>query len=256
MKQTPGTRRSYLVAATALCALALTACGTTTSDGSGQTAKPQPAKAVGAAAAQKPDSEPGPAESEAALAYMMFLNKVAEPCFPDLPKEPPIPEEEGAEGEKGAAGDKGAAGNKGAAGEKGAEADTPPTSPRLLPPIPSGPPSPDELNPGSYQETEEDKKAEAKKEAGLQCVTKAHVERITKAVKGLKDPAEVKQALVKSGYLGTHVESSAVPAAGAGFSVDMRMMGSTTCLTGTVSGAAPSVRPREVLDPEAPCPRP
>jgi hypothetical protein len=234
MKQTPGTRRSSLVAATALCALALTACGTTKADGSGATAQPRPAKTVDAAAAPKPQAEPDPLESEPELAYMVFLTKVAQPCFPGLPTAPPPADEE--------------------------EAAAPPayrgSLPPAEPPLPSGPPSPDELNPGNYRETEEDKKAEAEQEAGLKCVATAHVDRVTKAVKGLKDPAEVRQALVKSGYLGTRVTTSTVPAAGTGFSVDLRMWGSTTCLSGTVSGAAPAVRPREVLDPEAPCPRP
>lgn len=109
MKRIFGTHR-YLVSATALCALALTACGTTQADDSGPATVAKPAK--GAAAAPKPGAEPGPEESAQLLGFMTFLNKVAEPCSPGLPQEPPIADE------------------------------APATAPASLPPIPDGPPRP------------------------------------------------------------------------------------------------------------------
>ncbi|MFD3517419.1 hypothetical protein [Streptomyces sp. NPDC058657] len=153
-------------------------------------------------------------------------------CFPDIPLEPPLTDEEGQ------------------------GTDAPPESPLPVPPLPSKPASDDELNPGSYQETEADRKEEAKHEAGRKCVAKAHIDRVTKAVKGLKDPAEVRGALTRSGYSAFSVATRTAPDGGASFSVDLRMWGSTECLAGTATGAVPSVRQHDVPDPAAPCPLP
>ncbi|MFJ4880850.1 hypothetical protein ACIP93_37370 [Streptomyces sp. NPDC088745] len=241
MKRTVGARR-HLLPAVALCALALTACGTTQADGAGSSARPGPAKSVDAAAAPKAKSTPEPQEAEQSLAYMRFLNKVAAPCFPDLPQEPPLDDQGAEEGE-------------------GAEGTDFPPEPSLSdaplpsePPLPSRPPSDSELNRGSHQWSEKDKKEEAKLEAGHKCATKAHIDRVTKAVKGLKDPAAVSGALTRSGYTGPFVKTRTAPNGGTSFSVDLRMWGSTECLAGTATGAVPSVRQRDVLDPEAPCP--
>ncbi|MEU5234872.1 hypothetical protein AB0G82_37360 [Streptomyces anulatus] len=62
MKRIFGTRR-YLVSATALCALALTACGSTQADDSGPATAAKPAKGADAAAAPKPGAEHGSEES-------------------------------------------------------------------------------------------------------------------------------------------------------------------------------------------------
>ncbi|GHH57532.1 hypothetical protein [Streptomyces candidus] len=223
MKRILGTHR-YLISATALCALALTACGTTQADNSGPATAAKPAKGADAAAAPKPDAEPGPEESAQLLTFMTFLNKVAEPCSLDLPKEPPLADEAPA---------------------------TPPASPP--PPISDGPPpSPDELNPGSYKETEEDKKAEAQLETMNKCVTKAHTDRVTKAVKGLKAPTQVRGSLNRSGYVDSVLKTREQPGTGTRFSLDLGSL----CLTGTADGSAsPSVQGHEVLDPENPCPR-
>ncbi|MFI5924060.1 hypothetical protein ACIA8M_36760 [Streptomyces anulatus] len=221
MKRIFGTRR-YLVSATALCALALTACGTTQSDDSGPATAAMPAKGADAAAAPKPDAELGAEESAQLLTFMTFLNKVAEPCSPDLPKEPPVADE------------------------------APATASASLPPIPDGPPSSEELNPGSYEGTEEDKKAEAELEARNKCVTKAHADRVTMAVKGLKAAAQVRGSLNRSGYVDSVLKTREQPGTGTRFSLDL----GSVCLTGTADGSAsPSVGGHEVLDPENPCPR-
>ncbi|MFD5985043.1 hypothetical protein [Streptomyces cyaneofuscatus] len=221
MKRIFGTHR-YLVSATALCALALTACGTTQADDSGPATAAKPVKGADAAAAPKPGAEPGPEESAQLLTFIAFLNTVAEPCFPAPPKVPPIADE------------------------------APATAPASLPPIPDGPPSRDELTPGSYKETEEDKKAEAELEARNKCVTKAHADRVTKAVKGLKAPAQVRGSLNRSGYVDSVLKTREQPGTGTRFSLDLR----SVCLTGTADGSAsPSVGSHEVLDPDNPCPR-
>ncbi|MFI5903611.1 hypothetical protein [Streptomyces cyaneofuscatus] len=225
MKRIFGTHR-YLVSATALCALALTACGTTQADDSGPATAAKPVKGADAAAAPKPGAEPGPEESAQLLTFIAFLNTVAEPCFPAPPKVPPIADE--------------------------APATAPATAPASLPSIPDGPPSRDELTPGSYKETEEDKKAEAELEARNKCVTKAHADRVTKAVKGLKAPAQVRGSLNRSGYVDSVLKTREQPGTGTRFSLDLR----SVCLTGTADGSAsPSVGSHEVLDPDNPCPR-
>lgn len=221
MERISGTHR-YLVSATALCALALTACGTTQADGSGPATAAKPAKGADTAAAPKPGAGPGPEESAQLLTFMAFLNTVAEPCFPAAPKVPPITDE------------------------------APATAPASLPPIPDGPLSCDELTPGSYKGAEEDKKAEAELEARNKCVTKAHVDRVAEAVKGLKAPAQVRGSLNRSGYVESVLKAREQPGTGTRFRLDL----GSVCLTGMADGSAsPLVGGDEVLDPENPCPR-
>ncbi|MFE9015055.1 hypothetical protein [Streptomyces cyaneofuscatus] len=221
MKRIFGTHR-YLVSATALCALALTACGTTQTDDSSPATAARPAKGAEAASAPRPDAEPGSEESAQLLPFMTFLNKVAEPCFPASSKKPPITDE------------------------------APATAPASLPPIPDGPPSPHELTPGSRKGTGEDKKAEAELEARNKCVTKAHADRVTQAVKGLKAPAQVRDSLNRSGYVDSVLKTREQPGTGTRFSLDL----GSVCLTGTADGSTfPSIKGHEVPAPENPCPR-
>ncbi|MEW2288106.1 hypothetical protein [Streptomyces sp. NPDC047841] len=187
----------------ALCALLLAACGSER-DGGRQEGKDD--------AGSRTVTARTPSEGPGFTGFMELLDSVAEPCVPQAPATvAPEPSEPG----------------------------HPRTAPVPLPVLPSAPPVPDAtadpVNPRAQVAL-----------SGLEkCAARAHTRRITDALEktpGLT-PARVGEALRGLGYLPERIDGPRRSAGGAGFTLDLRIMGGHLCLDGTVTGTTTTVVP-------------
>ncbi|WP_324786194.1 hypothetical protein [Streptomyces sp. H51] len=190
-------RPGLTFAMAALAALALAACGTEETSAGG--ARKTPADTVDTASAGKP---PTPDQQ---VAFMDMLNEVGQPCTPDPPSEPEPTDED----------------------------EKPPTAP--VEPLPV-----DESPPGDTEPTSDASTTppEVKLNAIEKCEGRLHSERITKALDDLADPtpAQVRRVLNDLGYINERIHGLRRSGATTRFFVDLRVMGGSLCLDGSVTG--------------------
>lgn len=206
----------------ALCALGLAACGTArASDTESERAavRAENRSAASPAAPAAPASK-GEEETEGAdfLPFMELLLDIAEPCLPsDLPTAPP-PEELAEEPAK----------------ETEPRGTASPEEPLPLPdaPIPTSTPR----NP-------EDAKKETELSAVEKCEAPLHVDRITKGLKKNPDPtpAQVTRTLHDLGYIEERVHTPRAASDHVEFTLDLRLMDSQLCLSGTTTGTRTTI---------------
>ncbi|WP_435059626.1 hypothetical protein [Streptomyces sp. bgisy060] len=211
----------------ALCALALTSCGT---EGPGRTdpaapAAPSAVSRTPTAPVPDPADDPGlpPEQRAAELAFVQLVADVAEPCTEGLPAVPP---------------------------PRGPDGPQPPTGhPPDLPLPESAPPS---EAPWSFER--------ARRETALgpveKCTAPLHGKRIAQALDGAaaRTPAEVEKALRGIGYDVDHRLDGPREANGkVEFTLDLRVMGSALCLAGSRDGTRTDLDPYGG-SPEVRCP--
>ncbi|PWI17201.1 hypothetical protein DI272_25845 [Streptomyces sp. Act143] len=204
-----------ITALTAVCALALTGCG---NERAGSAAARTEVDRVqpGSSATQTATPRPDPADDESGdsefIAFMMLLNTVAEPCVPEPPTAVP-PEESEAMAE-------------------------PPASP--LPELPL----PDEPPPSSEPRDPQEARQEIELSPVEKCEARQHVRRITKALAaGSADPApeDVGAVLGGLGYIQERVDGPQRARGGVEFTLDLRVMGGSLCLSGTTTGTKTTI---------------
>ncbi|MFD5032500.1 hypothetical protein ACFVWX_19455 [Streptomyces sp. NPDC058220] len=203
----PPRRPRLAFAVTALAALALAACGTEKTRANGSQNKP--ADSVGAQPAAVPPSP------DKETAFLEMLVSVAQPRVPDQPLEEEPP------------------------------ASSDPTSPGpSAPPMarPTGPLPIDKTPPGPtapVPDTTEGPIAEVPLNALEKCEGRRHVERITQVLSGMADatPAQVRKVLNDLGYINERIHGLKRSGAATRFFVDLRFMGGSLCLNGSVTGS-------------------
>jgi hypothetical protein len=211
-----------LSALSALCVLGLAACGT---EQAGDKASAARAEGRVAASPASPTAPVTPAsdETEGAdfIPFMELLLDVAEPCLPsDLPTS--LPPEEAEDLEK--------------VEERGLGGTVPPEEP---PPVPL----PDDAVPTSEPRDPEDAKKETELSSVEKCEAPLHVDRITKALKKTPDPtpAQVAEALHDLGYIEERVHTPRGAAGPVEFTLDLRLMDSRLCLSGSTTGTRTTI---------------
>ncbi|WP_329336327.1 hypothetical protein OG866_19325 [Streptomyces sp. NBC_00663] len=208
-----------LTALTALCGLTLAGCGDErAADASARTEVDRVQPGSSAAPSASPTTRPDPADDESGdsefLAFMMLLNTVAEPCLPELPTAVPPEEPEATE--------------------------EPPATP--LPELPL----PDEPPPSSEPRDPEEAFQEIELSSVEKCDARQHVRRITKALAaGPADPApgEVATVLRGLGYLDERIDGPQRTRGGVEFTLDLRVMGGSLCLSGSTTGTKTTIEP-------------
>ncbi|MEU0400455.1 hypothetical protein ABZ318_09390 [Streptomyces sp. NPDC006197] len=228
----------------ALCALALTACGTEgagsgtpSGPGAGQAARPTPSRSATPAASRSatptaPATDPAddpartPEEQAAELRFMRLMVTVAQPCMEGLPPGPPL-EPDGPP-----------------------STDVPPSEdPVELPTDAPPPPSP---SPWNFEQARQ----EVELESGDKCVAPLHGKRIAKALEGgtAATPAAVEKALKGIGYdVPYRVHGPRQVNGKVEFTLDLRSMGGFLCLSGSYDGTRTSFDPYGA-SPDVRCP--
>ncbi|MFI7408402.1 hypothetical protein ACIBU0_07015 [Streptomyces sp. NPDC049627] len=210
-------------ALTALCAVALAACGTERpagGDGDGGDSAGKPAAGSRAAASSPAPSLPDDVDADDTefLPFMELLNSVAEPCvrhllpsgLPTEPVEDPLEEQ---------------------------SAEKPPTEPLPELAVPEEPPPPSEPR---------DPEA-ARKETELssieKCAARNHERRITEAFGGMTDPTprQVRTVLHRLGYIDQRIHGPRRSGDAVEFVLDLRSMGGELCQSGRVGGTGAAV---------------
>ncbi|SNX63065.1 hypothetical protein SAMN06272735_4862 [Streptomyces sp. TLI_55] len=204
-----------IAALTALCGLALAGCGTErAADASARTEVDQVRPGSSAAATPRPDPADDESGDSEFLAFMMLLNTVVEPCAPELPTAMP-PEESEA------------------------------TIPADIS-VPDELPLPDEPPPTSAPRDPEEARQEIELSSVEKCEAREHTRRITKALAaGTADPApgDVAGVLRKLGYLEERIDGPQRARGGVEFTLDLRVMGGSLCLSGTTTGTKTTIEP-------------
>lgn len=205
-----------LAALTALCGLALAGCGNEQAD----TRAKADVDHVRAGSSGSPSARPDPADDESGdsefIAFMMLLNTVAEPCLPELPTAVPPEESEAME-------------------------EIPSDAPR-----PDELPLPDEPPPSSEPRDPEEAFQEIELSSVEKCDAEQHVRRITKALAaGTADPApgDVAAVLRGLGYIEERIDGPQRARGGVEFTLDLRVMGGSLCLSGTTTGTKTTIEP-------------
>lgn len=207
----------------ALCALALTACGTERAGGNRDPKAGQDDRVeAGSPAASRPaETRRGSEEDEDEygspefFAYMELLTSLAKPCLPDIPL-PPL--------------------------ETDPDAEEPQTTPLPLPSLPEKPPSEETRDPGA-----------ARQEVALssveKCDARIHARRITKALEDTTDPTprQVGEVLRGLGYIEERIHGPRRSGESVEFTLDLRLLGGQLCLSGRVTGTDTGTR--TVFDP-------
>jgi len=185
------------LATIALAALTLTACGT---DGaSADDARKTSADTVDAG------SKGGPPTPDQRVSFMDMLNTVGQPCAPDAPsEEEPTP-----------------------AGEK------PPTAPVEPLPVDGSAPGSTEPAPHTSGTPQEVTLSVVEK-----CEGRLHSKRITKALSRATapTPGEIRTTLNDLGYINERIHNLRKSGATTRFYVDLRVLGGSLCLDGSVTG--------------------
>jgi len=214
-----------IAALTALCGLALAGCGTErAADTSARTEVDHVRPGSSASATPRRDAastpRPDPADDESGdsefLAFMMLLNTVAEPCLPELPTAVPPEESEAMD-------------------------EIPSDAPR-----PDELPLPDEPPPTSEPRDPEEAFQEIELSSVEKCDAEQHVRRITKALAaGSAHPApeDVDTVLRGLGYLQERIDGPQRARGGVEFTLDLRVMGGSLCLSGTTTGTRTTIEP-------------
>ncbi|MEU9912795.1 hypothetical protein [Streptomyces sp. NPDC051001] len=210
----------------ALCALGLAACGTaragdSESERAAVRAENRSTASPAAPAAPAAPASKGAEETEGAdfLPFMELLLDIAEPCLPsDLPTAPPP--EELAEQEK--------------VEERELGGTVPPEEPLPLPDAPM---------PTSAPRDSEDAKKETELSSVEKCEAPLHADRITKALKKNPDPtpAQVTRTLHDLGYIEERVHTPRPSSGRVEFILDLRLMDSQLCLSGTTTGTRTTI---------------
>ncbi|MER6181593.1 hypothetical protein [Streptomyces sp. NPDC001652] len=214
--------RTALPALSALCVLGLAACGTEQSGDKGSAARAEGRIATSPASPATPVTTPAASEeTEGAdfLPFMELLLDVAEPCLPsDFPTAPPP--EELAEQEK--------------VEERELGGTVPPEEPLPLPDAPM---------PTSAPRDPEDAKKETELSSMEKCEAPLHADRITKALKKNPDPtpAQVAMTLHDLGYVEERVHTPRPSSDHVEFTLDLRLMDSQLCLSGTTTGTRTTI---------------
>ena len=205
-----------LAALTALCGLTLAGCGNEQAD----TRAKADVDHVRAGSSGSPSARPDPADDESGdsefIAFMMLLNTVAEPCLPELPTAVPPEESEAME-------------------------EIPSDAPR-----PDELPLPDEPPPSSEPRDPEEAFQEIELSSVEKCDAEQHVRRITKALAaGTADPApgDVDAVLRGLGYIEERIDGPQRARGGVEFTLDLRVMGGSLCLSGTTTGTKTTIEP-------------
>lgn len=223
--------------AAALCALALTACGTEgavraapAGAGAVQVANPAPTRTATPAPAATPtaprpdpadDSDVTPETQAAELRFMGFLLTLAEPCMGGLPAEPPT-----------------------------AEPDSPPPASPQGPPKPAPAPSevpveapaPPSEKPWDFEHARQEMELSEPEK----CAAPLHGNRIAQALDGTGDPtpAHVKKVLNGLGYdVDYRLHGPRKTNGKVEFTIDLRSMGSQLCLSGGYDGTRTTFDP-------------
>jgi len=206
-----------IAALTALCGLALAGCGTERAADTSARTEVDRGRAAATASAKPPadpaDDESGDSEF---IAFMMLLNTVAEPCLPELPTAVPPEEPEAMDG-------------------------IPTDAPR-----PDELPLPDEPPPTSAPRDPEEAFQEIELSSVEKCDADQHVRRITKALAaGSADPApeDVGAVLRGLGYIDERIDGPQRARDGVDFTLDLRLMGGSLCLSGTTTGTKTTIEP-------------
>ncbi|WP_327235022.1 hypothetical protein OG349_14715 [Streptomyces sp. NBC_01317] len=189
-------RLGLTLAVTALATLSLASCGTATTGAGGSQVRP-----AGAVTARPADT---PSRPDPWPAFLDMLEAVGQPCRPDAPSdEEPVP-----------------------AGEK------PPSAPVELLPVGSVPPS------GSPPPSPGATPREVALNALQKCEGRLHAARVTKALSGPEEltTAQVRKALTDLGYLDERIHRLERSGATTHFYLDLRVLGGSLCLEGTVTG--------------------
>ncbi|WP_234342882.1 hypothetical protein [Streptomyces fulvoviolaceus] len=193
----------------ALCALALAACGTERpGDGDPKAGLEDRVEATVSSSAGSPDPEDDGKGDAEFLVFMQLLNSVAEPCVPEF--ETPDLEELG-------------------------ETEEPKWTGTAMPPEP---PLPDEPPPSEEPADPDAAKKEVPLSSVEKCTARAHTRRISKALKGTPDPTprQVGDVLRDLGYIDERVRGSQQSGGDVEFMLDLRVLGSSLCLSGSTSG--------------------
>ncbi|MFF5496461.1 hypothetical protein [Streptomyces aquilus] len=217
MRRTSLSSLMPIAALTALCGLALAGCGTErAADASARTEVDQVRTGTSASATLRPD----PAEDESGdsefLAFMMLLNTVVEPCAPELPTAVPPEDSEAVE-------------------EIPSDA-----------PLPDELPLPDEPPPTSEPRDPEEALQEIELSPVEKCEAREHARRITKALAADgADPApsDVAAVLRGLGYIEERIDGPQRARGGVEFTLDLRVMGGSLCLSGTTTGTKTTIEP-------------
>ncbi|MER5311841.1 hypothetical protein ABT034_29070 [Streptomyces sp. NPDC002773] len=244
-------RRVGAAVAAALCALALTACGTETAgggapagagarSGAAQVAAPPPAATptptpTPTAPVGDPADDPRltPEQQAAEFRLLELAVDLAEPCAgdpPPLPVEIPTTEPDG---------------------PPPLPAEVPTTEPEGPPPAkgeksPSGPPLAEEEPPSAKPWDFERARQETELSAVDTCVAPLHGKRIAKALDGKADPspASVEKVLHSLGYdIDYRLHGPQEVNGKVEFTLDLRFMGGELCLTGRYDGTRTSFDP-------------
>ncbi|MFI9827818.1 hypothetical protein ACIHIX_09015 [Streptomyces sp. NPDC051913] len=209
-----------LAALTVLCGLTLAGCGTERVGDPRAKADVDHVRAGSSASSASPTTRPDPADDESGdsefLAFMMLLNTVAEPCLPELPTAVPPEESEAME-------------------EIPSDA-----------PLPDELPLPDEPPPTSEPRDPEEAFQEIELSSVEKCDADQHVRRISKALAaGPADPAPggVAAVLRGLGYLDERIDGPQRARDGVEFTLDLRVMGGSLCLSGTTTGTKTTIEP-------------
>jgi hypothetical protein len=212
--------RTALPALSALCVLGLAACGTEQSGDKGSAARAEGRIATSPASPATPVTTPAASEeTEGAdfLPFMQLLLDIAEPCLPsDLPTAPPPEELE----------------------EESAEEKEPRGTAS-----PEEPPLPDAPMPTSAPRDPEDAKKETELNSVEKCEAPLHADRITKALKKNPEPtpAQVTSTLHDLGYIEERVHTPRPASGRVEFILDLRLMDSQLCLSGTTTGTRTTI---------------
>ncbi|MER6349038.1 hypothetical protein ACWC10_27805 [Streptomyces sp. NPDC001595] len=208
-------RRLSGAALAALCALAMSACGTErAADDDGTRARP-----AARAGAESPADEGAASGDAELLEYMRLLIDLAEPCVGEPPM-PTLPEEEARElAELEAARQSGSA-----------------------PPEPAAPPLPTDEPPSG---TPVDPSREVELAPAEKCEADVHARRIAETLRELSEPrpAQVAERLRGLGYPEASVDGPRSSGDRVEFIVDLRLMDGQLCLAGSTSGGRTETEP-------------
>ncbi len=193
-------RPQLTLTAMVLAAFVLGACGTE-----------QPQATSRSTSADVVGSEPSavPPSPDQQTAFIEMLNSVGQPCYPDAPTD-----------------------QESSSSEEAPDA-APPTAPTEMLPIDKTPPSsaPSTPDPSATPR-------EVVLGALERCEGRLHIERISNALSGMTDssPAQVRKALNRLGYIDERIHDLEQSGPTTHFFLDLRFMGGSLCLDGSVTG--------------------